>query len=204
MPRAEQRIKPSAAKRLVVDASELRAASPEESTHPIGSRCRDMLEVILQEGHGAAVTDDIMDEWNRHDSRSARRWRLRMSARRRIVKVIPADCTDVVTALRVTRLLSEPEIAAAENDMHLVAAARSADHSVLSLDEITRAILRKLTAGTRVIDRLLWANPANEYQALHGWLTGGEPAAPQWLLSAQTAAKEPRRPRRGPKGGQTP
>jgi hypothetical protein len=195
VPRAEKRTKSSPSKRLIVDASVLRAASPDDSTHPTGSKCRDILETILRSGHEAAVTDEMVEEWNRHNSKSARRWRSRMSARRKMIKVKPTDCSDVMTALRQSHQFSEAEVAAVEKDMHLVAAARAFDRSlalanraILSMDEIVRNLLRKLAAETRAIDRLHWANPATEYEPLRAWLVNGKPAAPEWRLIAQTSA----------------
>lgn len=195
MPKAEKQSKGVARKRLVVDASVLRAASREGSTHPIGSRCRDILETILGAGHESVITDEIVEEWNRHNSRSAIRWRSRMNARRRFKKVKPANCSDVLTTLHQSSKFSEPEVAAVEKDIHLVAAARSVDRSVshanraiLSLDEVMRNLLRKLTTETRALDRLQWANPAYEFEPLQAWLADGRPAAPQWRLTALPTA----------------
>lgn len=190
MPKAEAWTRRSRLKRLVVDASVLRAASPEDSVHPTGSKCRDTLETILREGHEAAVTDDMVAEWNRHNSRSARRWRSRMSARRKMIRVKPADCKDVHNTLRQSRQMSESEVAAVEKDMHLIAAARSevpsfpvANRAILSLDEVMRHILRKLTTETHVLDSLHWANPSNESDSLRAWLVEGKRPAPEWSLT---------------------
>jgi hypothetical protein len=144
VPRAEKRTRGSTSKRLVVDASILHAAGQEGSTHPNGSKCRDALILIREGGHAAAITDDIIEEWNRHSSRFARTWRIAMNARHKTLRVRPADCSDVLAALHQSRQLSQLEVAAAEKDMHLVAAARAADRAILSLDELTRSILRKI------------------------------------------------------------
>ena len=112
-----------------------------------------------------------------------------MHARRKTVTVQPTDCADVITILRNSRNFSASQTAVVEKDMHLVAAARSADKTILSLDERTRVLLRALAAETRALDGLLWAHPADEFDALRGWLAGGHKAAPRWRLNPASAGR---------------
>jgi hypothetical protein len=112
-----------------------------------------------------------------------------------MVKMRPADCEDVLTTLRQSRQISESEVAAVEKDMHLIAAARSAERSfpaanraILSLDEVVRHILRKLTAETHALDRLHWTNPSNEFESLNAWLVEGRQPAASWRLTAADIA----------------
>src|SRR5438105_13114500 len=63
---------------LVVDASVARAAGSLESTHPTGVLCRDFLVAVRGVCHRIAWTDAIKLEWDKHDSRFARQWRLSM------------------------------------------------------------------------------------------------------------------------------
>lgn len=190
MPKAERRARTFGSKRLVVDASVLRAAGAAESVHPVGARCRDMLMVIRKADHRIVVTDEISEEWNRHASTFARAWRVAMHARGKTIKVRPTDCADVLTILRNSKNFSAPQTAIVEKDMHLVAAARSADKTILSLDERTRVLLRALTDETRALDGLLWAHPANEFDALRGWLAEGHKAAPRWRLNSASARRK--------------
>jgi hypothetical protein len=195
VPRVEKHRKRSTSKRLVVDASVLHAASPEGSTHPTGSRCRDMLATILNKGHEAAITDDIMNEWRRHSSTWSKQWRYRMNARGLAKRVTAADCADVLTAIRRSRLLSERDAVAVEKDIHLVAAVRFVDRSipavnraVLSIDELMRNILRRLAAETHALDRINWANPVTEFESLHAWFVDGRTAAARWQLTTASTA----------------
>jgi predicted nucleic acid-binding protein len=197
VPATERRLKASASQRLVIDASVLHAASADGSSHPIGSRCRDTLILIREGRHAVAVTDEIIEEWNLHSSKFARAWRIAMNARRKTVPVRSSDCTDVLTVVRRSKQLSEQEVNAVEKDMHLVAAARSASRSILSLDEITRAILRKLGSETRALDDFMWANPVSEFDLLRAWLNDKEPASPLFILAAASVARAvPRHSRR--------
>ena len=149
-----------------------------------------MLMVIRKADHRIVVTDEISEEWNRHASGFARSWRVSMETRGKTIKVRPTDCADVLTILRNSKNFSAPQTAIVEKDMHLVAAARSADKTILSLDERTRVLLRALTDETRALDGLLWAHPANEFDALRGWLAEGHKAAPRWRLNSASARRK--------------
>ena len=105
-----------------------------------------------------------------------------MNARCLSKKVIPTDCAEVVTVLHASRQLSKVEVAAVEKDLHLIAAARSADHFILSLDEVTRRVLRKLNGETHVLAALNWADPVSDYDGLPARLTTGQSADPAWGL----------------------
>ena len=123
-----------------------------------------------------------------------------MNARRRMIKVTPEDCADVLTALHQFGHFSERDVAAVEKDMHLVAAARFSDRSVpptnravLSTDEAVRVLLRRLAPEARALDRLQWANPTQEFEPLRAWLADGEPASPLWRLAVAATTKPPSR-----------
>src|SRR6266568_2952163 len=71
-------------RRLVIDASVARAAGGEGTTHPTSKHCRDLLQAVLTICHRVVLTPDITQEWNTHQSRFARLWRVSMVARKKI------------------------------------------------------------------------------------------------------------------------
>ena len=119
-----------------------------------------------------------MDEWKRHASRYARTWRVSMHARRLIAPVVPAECADILTLARQPGRLSSQQIAAVEKDIHLIAAARSADQVILSLDHRMKTILTGLAALTKTLDRVIWSDPDKNHAPLCRWLREGEPPLP--------------------------
>ena len=75
---------------LVIDASIARAAG-DTSNHPTSRNCCDFLQAVLKVCHRMAMTDPLREEWNKHQSRFARTWRVSMMARRKVVFLtIPA------------------------------------------------------------------------------------------------------------------
>jgi hypothetical protein len=160
-------------KLLVVDASVMRAAG--ESEHPVSSANRDFLNAVLEICHRVAITADIRDEWRRNQSRVARRWRVAMYARRKIVLLqVPGNGE---LRLRLTQGHSPEETEAILKDTHLIEAALRADRIVASLDENARALFRtaELTAVT-------WVNPVSERARIQNWLEQGAPPVEEWKL----------------------
>src|SRR6059058_625173 len=71
-------------KRLVIDASIARAAGGTNATFPTSKHCRDLLLAVREICHHVVMTAEIREEWNRHQSVFARRWRVSMEARRKV------------------------------------------------------------------------------------------------------------------------
>jgi hypothetical protein len=148
------------------------------------------------------MTDDIIEEWNRHRSATSVTWRVAMTARRRFRKVLPVNCSDIRLTLEKSSLFSLIEVAAIEKDLHLVAAVKYVDRAmpasnraVLSLDETMRGLLRRLSTETHALDHVQWANPTNDFERIHAWLAGEIRSDPRWRLTDSTARKTaPNRP----------
>jgi hypothetical protein len=194
VPRSDRRKKAPASKLLVVDASVLRASGSTEAIHPVAANCRDILMIILDVCHGTAVTAAILEEWNRHQSRFARTWRNSMYARGKVVSVSAAECSDVHTALKQSQDLSANEVSAAEKDLHLIAAARSADRTIISSDNAALAVFRKLTLVTGTIADIFWVDPVSDLDGLRLWLEADGPPGSHWRIgsAAATAESQPR------------
>lgn len=175
MPKAKKSKAAIASKKIVLDASVLRAAGAQDAVHPQPKNCRAALIAILEIPHRAAITEGILAEWKNHSSRFAKNWRNSMYARRLIVQVLPANCNDIYSSLRSSPHLSPSQITAGEKDILLIAAARSADGVILSLDEAARNIFHKVTTATCALGSLLWANPVTEHKILQTWLRDGKP-----------------------------
>ena len=159
-------------KRLVIDASVARSSGGENAVHPTSKHCRDFLSATLKVGHQAVMTEAIREEWKRHQSGFARRWRVAMMARRKlhIIEVAPDDNLRE----KISRVAARTQDGEAMlKDAHLIEAAIATDRIVISLDETARVLY--IAAALRVgeIRRILWANPDKIEEACIGWLEGG-------------------------------
>ena len=119
-------------RRLVVDASVLRSAGgkPGHSAH-----CRQILVDVLARGHGAVTCPEIRDEWNRHQSTFARKWRVDMVSNKRL-HVINIDVHRQRIAEQIDELqdVSSAKLTALRKDVHMLAAAAHADRVIVSCD----------------------------------------------------------------------
>jgi hypothetical protein len=162
---------------LIIDASVARAAGPENATHPTAKNCRDFLLAVRDICHRMATSVAIDEEWNKHQSGFARRWRLSMFAKKKIDRLeIEAD-EHLRTQLE--------EFAASDNqrnamlkDVHLIEAALAAELRVVALDETVRNLFREFAPVAARLRRICWVNPGNENELPLDWLQAGAPADP--------------------------
>ncbi len=165
-------------RRLVVDASILRAVS--DGRHPTPSACRAALMAVRDHAHRVCDTPAIRDEWNRHQSAFARKWRGAMHARGWIVQVTPADTAALEKRVATHRAATAGSQSAVAKDLHLIAAALAADRIVLSADGALLAAIRPLKLDP--LRGLVWANPVIARDQVLGFLGAATPASGEWLL----------------------
>ena len=123
---------------LAVDASVLRSAG-DKAGH--SAHCTSVLNSILEICHRAVLCVEIQQEWNKHQSRIAIKWRASMNARK---KLIPLDIG--VQRLRITGQVNDlvqvtpVQRAALIKDVHLLASAAHGDHVVVSGDQALKTL----------------------------------------------------------------
>lgn len=154
---------------LVVDASVAHAAGGEDAIYPTSVHCRDFLKAVLRICHRMAMSPAITEEWNRHQSNFARRWRVSMTAKKKIVYLGEERNAALRRKIEQTAA-SENAAYAMLNDIHLIEAARATDHIVVSLDETVRTLFAVTAQEIRELRDVAWVNPdKNEEQTL-AWL----------------------------------
>ncbi len=143
-------MKKRASRVLVVDACIARSAG--ETDHPVSSVCRKALDDMLRICHRLAWTPAIRDEWNKHASGFAWRWRAAMAARKKIVRFSPDSIIlppDLPTAQR----------RAIEKDLHLIECACVADGIILTRDDHLLAAWNACHEDLQMPKPILWINP---------------------------------------------
>lgn len=168
-------------KTLVIDASIARAAGGENSKHPDSTHAREFLNTVLDVCHKIAMTPAIQEEWNKHQSNYARKWRSTMVARKKLVnRAVPEN-----QALResIENLATgENNKAAMLKDCHLLEAAMVFDERITSSDDKAGNLFREASAHITGIRHLLWINPISDAEAAQTWLKEGAPDKPEWQL----------------------
>ena len=137
---------------LVVDASVARSAG--ETEHPISSACRRYLLAVQGICHRVAVTDEILAEWKKHQSRFTRKWRVSMAARQK-----PLTHVQPVSTGLDLQTFTPPHRDAVEKDLCLLEAALSADKVIVTRDDKLQKSLESTPEGDRLRGRYVWHNP---------------------------------------------
>jgi hypothetical protein len=170
--------------RLVIDAS-IAMAAGETSMHPTSRNCREFLQSVLSICHRMVLTRPIQEEWNKHQSGFARKWRASMMARKKIaILEISAD-----RSLQKRIAGAEPDAAIAailEKDLLLVEAALATDHRIASLDDRVRNHLKDSVPILNELASICWVNPEKPDERAVAWLEQGAPADKTRMLSFVT------------------
>ena len=140
---------------LVIDASVARAAG--ETEHPVSSACRQFLLEVLAICHRVVVSPAMREEWQRHQSRFTRKWRVSMAARQKPLR----DITPAPAGLDLDAFAA-PRREAVEKDLCVLEAALATDHEIVTLDDALREALGSAPHGARLRDRITWHNPVTD------------------------------------------
>jgi hypothetical protein len=158
---------------LIIDASVARAAGL--TNHPVSSACRIFLHEALNICHKVVMTPEISEEWNKHRSNYAFRWRASMTARKKVVRPGPVEDARLRQTIRSLQLTDHVREAILK-DIHLVEAAFATERTIASLDEFVRGHLRQISGSVRTLKSLVWVNPAKDEELPINWLRQGAKA----------------------------
>ena len=168
-------------RRLVIDTSIFQAASERPAPDPMGKTCGNLLKEILSICHQAVFSLEASDEWKRHRSRFALRWRTAMTARKKL-HFLDESCRNDELRGTLEKLWGSERDAPdrweeVEKDLHLVEAALATDTIVLSLERRIRECLEWACRrrGARILREIHWIDPVKNPQRLTRLLKGELP-----------------------------
>lgn len=129
---------------LVIDASILRAAGSVDAAHPVSTYSRKVLIDILEICHRAVLSTSIKNEWDTHQSKFSRSWRVQMYSRRKIISASGKDCEHLRKAVNACDRITDKQRQDADKDFLLIEAALNGDKIILSIDKRARGILLRI------------------------------------------------------------
>lgn len=171
------------AKDIVVDADVARAAGGKEAIHPTPKKCRAFLLAFFDTPHRIAMSPKIREEWDKHQSRFARIWRVKMVATKKFRYVKPVPNIELEDQL-ISKLNTMAEEKALRKDFHLIEAALVCDKRVVSMDERVRTLFSECAKQVSEIKDIVWVNPINEDETPIEWLLDGALAENNRLLGS--------------------
>jgi len=160
-------------KLLVIDASVARAASGPDATYPTSVHCRDFLQAVLDICHRVVITPDIREEWNKHSSTFARKWRKTMVAKKKLVYRADISAEEELCQKICGTIARETDLEAMLKDFRLIEAAMVADNTVISLDDKVRIIFDKAAERVGELRNVVWVNPDDTEAQPIDWLENG-------------------------------
>ena len=167
-------------KRLVIDASVLRAAGGINRPNETSSRCSRFLQAVLNICHRVVLTREIEQEWNRHVTAFSfsDQWRVDMTSRRKFLRERKAS--DPTLRRRIQNAVQSGE------DIHLIEAAERGDRIVVSLDMRARNRFQVAAEAVEAIRGIVWVNPSATEGDPIAWLEEGCPTENVLTLGEET------------------
>jgi hypothetical protein len=157
-------------KRLVIDANIARSAGTTEV--PSSSYSRICLNAVLDADYIAVFNKALRQEWRKHASLHATRWRVSMVARRRIEDKEGAEFAHHLD--RVCACLERTSSKdALRKDFHLIQSALATEQLILSNEKEFPRFVASACNAVKVLLQLHYANPAVEGDACILWIKAG-------------------------------
>ena len=122
-------------KLLVIDADVARASGRTDEAIGRAKACRDFLKEVRTICHRVVFTPDITEEWDEHQSRFARTWRVAMKQKGKTHLVEGRVRGDVQVAIE-NSTDDQGQLDAMEKDRHLLEAALTTDQTIVSMDDV--------------------------------------------------------------------
>lgn len=173
---------------VVVDADVLRAAGSTE--HPTSRLARQALEAIRAGKHRLVLYGPLQQEYQRHESLFAERWRANMVARKQLQR------WDHVEDSELRQLLVDalPEDATGQHkavckDAHLLEAAAATGQRIVSKDARAKALFQKACPKLKEHGRLLWGDLTEQPEETIDWIEQGCQDDPALHLCPKRASK---------------
>ncbi len=164
--------------RLVVDANVARSANEQGLENAAAAVVsRRTLEAVRGAGHRIAMGDRLLVEWQKHESKFAKTWRVEMERRGKIVRLDDAPAPHWDTCF--SQLVADQSFEAqniwskVKKDLHLAQAATETDKRIVSGDNNMRGHLSNHGQSADNLMEIIWVNPQEAGSV--DWISAGCP-----------------------------
>jgi hypothetical protein len=129
---------------------------------------------ISDKKHRLVLSPELEQEWKKHRSYFAYKWRTSMYARR-LITIIESP-VDSNLRKRIQATVQNPSSgvwAAMEKDCLLIEAALATGKIVLSFDEKVRGHFERSSKDVAELRSIMWANPSHPEEGVVTWILAG-------------------------------
>jgi hypothetical protein len=158
---------------IVIDANIAQAAGSKQTGD--SKACRDFLDEVRKVCHRMVMTPAITQEWDKHQSSFALRWRTSMQSKKKLVffKSDPRNEELRILVENSGALQNEGEREHLRKDCHLIEAALVTEFRIASSDMHARGLFSRLCNEFADLRRIIWTNPCIESEPVIMWLRAG-------------------------------
>jgi len=166
---------------IVVDADIMRAAGLSEK--PTATHARMILESIQHRGHSIVIAKPLNDEYKRHQSQFAERWKSQMVSNKR-VKFTQYEDNPALRKLLIQSLPADNVAAeaAVEKDAHLLEIALQHGQRIVSKDKKAKKYFQHSCVVKGDHRLLLWADATEKPLEVIEWIGNGCADQNHWRL----------------------
>jgi hypothetical protein len=156
---------------LVIDTDILRSAGIGDN--PDASLCFKCLQFTLSISHRVAVSTELLEEWEKHESHLAHEWRTDMKIRDKLLSAkIPID--NLQEIIYQLDQFTSTQHEAMKKDLHLIRIALLADKIIISKDSAARKLFNQAAAHIDELRAITWVDLLKDKTAIE-WLKRGAP-----------------------------
>jgi hypothetical protein len=159
---------------VVIDANIARSAGEKTAC---AAACAETLATIQESGHDASFCQQLLDEWEKHQSAFAGDWLASMIKSKRIQKLTftAQDFSNFAGTFP-----AEARKARGFEDVHLILIAHRTGKTVLSQDDVARKLFAAIAPRKL---RIYWSDPCRAQDQTLPWIAKGLPKRNDLLLS---------------------
>ena len=119
------------------------------------------------------MNDKLAAEWDQHAGRFARKWRVAMEKKEKIIHL--TDPANLGFRDKIEASMQQNDRVPALKDAHLIEAALLADGIVVSLEHASKRAFARATGKVEELRSIVWVDPQNNDESPIAWLERGAP-----------------------------
>lgn len=148
-------------KRIVIDTSIAKSAGGKKSIDFQSTGCRNFLQEVLSICHKAVFNKELKDEWDRHQSRFARKWLSIMKKRGKLIEIKRAKYQKLRDKIE-EYAPHQSAFKAMMKDIFLVEVAIKTDNVIATRDSTVKEYFMNISNQIGELKDIIWLNPCDE------------------------------------------
>jgi len=125
--------------------------------------------------HCVVLTNELANEWEKHESKYSKMWRFAMKSKRKIFVSGSGSRIDLFSEIAPYADTKKFRMALMK-DIYLLQAALQSDRIILSTDDNAKSFYNNVAFNVKHIADIMWVNPLVDFEDTITWLENGAPS----------------------------